>query len=75
MGLRGKFFGQRIPGSKGCGPGNPRLWEFLGDEQAFDGQNETSAGWVTRRTDRSPVSFFQAARMASILSRFIWVSG
>src|SRR6266702_8327975 len=38
-------------------------------------QNDTSAGCVTRITDWSPVIFFHAARMASTLSRFSWLSG
>ena len=38
-------------------------------------QKDTSAGSVTRMTDWSPVFFFQAARIASILARFSGVSG
>ena len=41
----------------------------------LNAQNDTSTGSVTRSTDWSPVFCFQAARMASILSRFSCVSG
>ena len=39
-------------------------------DETRDAQNETSAGWVTLRTDMSPVWRFQADRIASTLSRF-----